>query len=104
MELPFDDQAVAELEAAAVWYERERLRYGTRFVDEVEARVERAARFPASGPRVTVDGIAAEHDVRKFPLSRFPYEVITAVVGGRRGVIAVAHMKRRPGYWRDRLR
>lgn len=48
-------------------------------------------------------GLTAEQDVRRFPLRRFPYEVITAMVGEMRAVIAVAHMKRRPGYWRERL-
>jgi len=103
MDLPFDDEAVVELEAAAVWYERERDGYGERFVDEVEARVQRAAQFPGSGPRVLIAGLGSEFDVRRFPLNRFPYEVITAMVGEQRAVIAIAHMKRRPGYWRERL-
>lgn len=103
MKLPFEAEAADELEAAALWYERERKGYGTRFIDDVEARVDRAAQFPSSGPKVVLAGVAAKYDVRRFPLSRFPYEVVTALIDGQRGVIAIAHMKRRPGYWRDRL-
>jgi hypothetical protein len=42
-------------------------------------------------------------DVRRFAMNRFPYLVVTAIVGGRRAVIAIAHTSRQPSYWRDRL-
>jgi toxin ParE1/3/4 len=104
MELPFEEEAARELEAAAVWYEREREGYGAVFFDEVEAKVERAARFPSSGPRVSLPGVLPAHDARRFPLERFQYQVITAIVAGRRAVVAIAHTSRGPGYWVDRLR
>ncbi len=34
---------------------------------------------------------------------RFPYSIIFRVDSDRIYVIAVAHAKRRPGYWKDRL-
>jgi toxin ParE1/3/4 len=104
MELPFEDEAVLELEVAAAWYESEREGYGFVFLDEVEAKVGRAARFPGSGPRIVLRGLSLHHDVRRFPLERFQYQVITANVAGRRTVVAIAHTSRRPGYWMDRLR
>lgn len=104
MDLPFEDEAARELEAAAVWYESERKGYGAVFLDEVEAKVGRAARFPGSGPRIALSGLSPGHDVRRFPLERFQYQVITAIVTGRRAVVAIAHTSRRPGYWMDRLR
>jgi toxin ParE1/3/4 len=103
MELPFEEAAADELEAAAAWYEREREGYGAVFLDEVEAKVARAARFPSSGPRVSIPGLDLAYDVRRFPLDRFAYQVITAILGGQRAVIAVAHTSRRPGYWQTRL-
>lgn len=104
MELPFEEAAARELEAAAVWYEGEREGHGEVFLGEVETKVERAARFPGSGPRVSLPGSSLGHDVRRFPLERFQYQVITAIVAGRRAVVAIAHTSRRPGYWMDRLR
>ena len=103
MELPFEEEAAHELEAAATWYESEREGYGEVFLDEVEAKVGRAARFPGSGPRIVLPGLPLEHDVRRFPLERFQYQVITAIVAGRRAVVAIAHTSRRPGYWLNRL-
>ncbi len=102
MRLPFEAEAVAEFEDAAAWYEREREGYGALFVNEVRRAVERAANLPGSGPRVS--GSHPEHDVRRFVVRRFPYLVITAIVSGERAVVAIAHGRRRPGYWRDRLK
>jgi len=41
--------------------------------------------------------------IRRCRLSRFPYSVIYVPEPEEILVIAVAHMHRRPGYWRDRL-
>jgi len=102
MRLPFETDAFAELADAAAWYEGERRGYGALFVSEVRRAVERAADLPRSGARVpgTQDG----HDVRRFVVRRFPYAIITAIVVGQRAVVAVAHGRREPGYWRDRLK
>jgi hypothetical protein len=48
-----------------------------------------------------VAGIAAE--VRFVKLRNFPYVVFYAVLDGEVLVVALAHTKRRPGYWRRRL-
>ena len=102
MRLAFLAEAAAELAAAAEAYERAREGYGDLFIREVRAKVQRAARFPASG--VPVTGFPSELDVRRFGLRRFPFSVVTARVAGTRVVIAVAHAKRAPGYWRGRVK
>ncbi len=100
MRLPFVPEALDELEAAASYYERERPGYGALFVSEVKLRVDRAARFPRSGRRIA--GIDAGPDFRGFGLKRFPYVVVIGSVAGQRAVVAVAHTRRAPGYWRKR--
>jgi toxin ParE1/3/4 len=42
-------------------------------------------------------------DIRSAKVARFPYRVVYLVVGSNVDVLAVAHAKRRPEYWRDRL-
>lgn len=101
MKLPFERDAVAELESAAELYERERPGYGELFVAEVRRAVERAASFPRSG--ALCRDCDPVRDVRRFRTRRFPYSVVTAIVEGRRAVVAVVHARRRPGYWRDRI-
>jgi len=42
--------------------------------------------------------------VRRCRLSRFPYALIYTIDNGDILVLAVAHLQRRPDYWRDRLK
>ena len=102
MRLPFAPEAAEELQASVQFYERERRGYGRLFLREVSKKVSRAADFPRSGRRVpeTPD----DQDVRLFVVGRFPYSVVTAIVASQRAVVAVAHHRRRPGYWRQRVR
>ena len=39
---------------------------------------------------------------RRFPLRRFPYSIIYYVMGEELRVIALAHHRRKPGYWTGR--
>lgn len=102
MKLPFEADAADELEAAATWYERQRAGHGDSFASAVQRTVDRAARFPQSGIRA--HGFDRERDVRRFSVLRFPYSIVTAIVNGRRAVVAVAHARREPGYWSDRVK
>jgi hypothetical protein len=42
-------------------------------------------------------------EIRRAPLERFPYRLIYAVGEDELFVLAIAHERRRPGYWGDRL-
>ena len=99
--LELHPEAAEELEAAAAWHDRERSGYGELLYDEVRRRVAQATRFPRSG--APVRGFDARYDVRSYGLRRFPYRIVTAVVIGAPLVVAVAHVRREPGYWRARL-
>ena len=101
MLLELHPEAVEELEAAVVWHNHERPGNGDRLYDEIRRRVTQATRFPKSGAPVA--GFDARYDVRSYGLRRFPYLVITAVVSGAPLVVAIAHARREPAYWRDRL-
>lgn len=39
---------------------------------------------------------------RHYHLRHFPYTVMYEVIGQRVTVLAIAHQRRRPGYWQDR--
>ena len=41
-------------------------------------------------------------DTRRYLLRRFPFFVVFREVNGRAQILAVAHAKRRPGYWLGR--
>ena len=42
------------------------------------------------------------HETRRYLLHHFPFSVIYKEIGSTIYVIAVAHAKRKPGYWKDR--
>ena len=70
------------------------------FLDAVEATVQTVAWWPASGTRV--EGLAEALDVRRAPVSRFPYHLAYLVGDEEIHVLAVAHDHRRPTYWTGR--
>ena len=90
--------AADEMTEAAAYYEDRRPGLGHRFLGQVQRAVARATTFPQSGPQWS----ARDPVVRKLAIKGFPYLIIY-VIEPALTVIAVAHMKRRPGYWRDRL-
>ncbi len=90
----------AELRDAAAWYETRRSGLGDEFLDEVDRALMEIRRAPLTWPRVP--RIADE--VHRLLIHRFPYYVIYRVAEREALIVAVAHAKRRPRYWRDRLR
>ena len=51
-------------------------------------------------PRV---GKPLDLSYRRFPLTKFPYGLIYRISGDRLQIVAVAHHRQRPGYWRERI-
>jgi len=81
---------------AARWYETHRAGLGTEFLDAVDRAVTRIPEAPQLGSMVP--GIKAEA-IRRRPVRRFPYHVIYVELPDRLQILAVAHDRRRPGYW-----
>jgi toxin ParE1/3/4 len=40
---------------------------------------------------------------RRFPLQRFPFGIIYRVQGDTLRILAIAHRRQKPGYWRRRV-
>jgi plasmid stabilization system protein ParE len=91
----FDPEADEELEEAAAYFE-ERSRDGARFLADVASTTDLLLQFPHVGPPV-------RGRFRRMMLKTFPYQLVYRVDGEEIRIFAVAHLKRRPGYWRTRL-
>lgn len=89
--------AEAELLAAAEWYD-DAAELGADFLAEVRAFSARIADAPESYPPDP-----EIEEIRRARLKRFPYWLIFAVHNEEIFIIAVAHVRREPGYWRDRV-
>jgi plasmid stabilization system protein ParE len=93
--------AVRELAAAARWYE-ERAGLGAELLDEFEAALDRIMAHPRAWPSMAT---ATDLELRRYLLPRFPYYVVYLVArDGTVHILAFAHVRRRPGYWRRRTR
>ena len=90
------DQAKAEVEEAAAWYERQRLGLGGKFRVAVEEAIQRIRENPQAGPRY------AAARFRYVLVRRFPYVVFYGEGEHAVRVMAVAHGRRKPGYWKSR--
>lgn len=94
--IAFHPEAKAELNYAAIYYESRRPGLGGEFLMEVERALERILEFPDSGSEFRRTGY------RRLIVRRFPYLIVYGVQPDLIRVVAVAHGKRRPGYWRAR--
>jgi len=97
----FEDEADAEYREAGHWYEERRTGLGAEFFDAVDAALGYIVRLPHAGARVP--RVSADLPVRRAPVKRFPYHVIYLEERETIRVLAVAHDRRRPGYWTTRL-
>jgi toxin ParE1/3/4 len=94
----FLSSAQAELEAAVGWYERKRPGLGVELILEIDEAVGLISHHPESWAVWRTN-----RPYRKCLLSRFPYVLFYVVdEGDNVEILAVAHTKRKPGYWLER--
>jgi hypothetical protein len=99
--LVLDDGAFAELENAIAYYEEERAGLGGEFSEVVEAAFR--ALVTGQSDAVTVPGIPNKEGVRRILLDRFPFAIIHIDEPDALYIVAVAHLRRQPLYWRHRV-
>ncbi len=92
----FDPDARSEFFAAIEYYEECQAGLGRRFRETVEFAVRSIETSPF---RYRI----LHTPFRRYLLPKFPYAIIFSVEPDFILVIAVAHVKRKPGYWNDRL-
>jgi plasmid stabilization system protein ParE len=94
--LRFDPAARRELDEAADFYDAEDPGLGLAFLDAAERAFEQIQAFPESSP-------ISLAPVRAKVLSAFPFSVIYWVTDDEVIIVlALAHHRRRPEYWRGR--
>lgn len=88
--------AEEEMIAAAQYYQQQSAGLGSEFLSEVERTVAAILAHPEAAPKV-------KKKIRRRLLKRFPFGVLYAVAADEVVIVAVMHLRRRPGYWEDRL-
>src|SRR5882762_2352614 len=96
LHVEFHADAAEEVAEARVKYAAQSPRTAARFVAEVSRAIGRIAEGPQRWPRYL-------RKTRFFRLRRFPYLVVYRIEADKIMVIALAHVRRKPGYWKRRL-
>ncbi len=92
----FHPEAMIETKESADWYAERSLIASANFKDELR----HAEKLVTDQPETWSPYL---HGTRCCQLKRFPFGLAYIERGDRIIGIAVAHLKRRPGYWRKRL-
>ena len=92
----FTPEALREIDDGFEWYLERSVQAAEAFVREATQAFALIASAPAIWPRF-------EAGTRRYVLRKFPYGIIYREISGGIQVVAVAHHKRRPRYWRGRL-
>ena len=91
------EPASDELGEAVRWYEARRSGLGGEFLDAVAATLSLVETNPGIGTMISNDRLT-----RRVLVARFPYQVVYRLRPTEIVIVAVAHLKRRPGYWKNR--
>jgi plasmid stabilization system protein ParE len=97
MKVRFHPDARVELLRARAWYEERSPLSAAALAQEIDAAISRIAEAPMRYPQ-------AEHGTRRLALPRFPFNIFYRVGATEVVIVAVAHQKRKPGYWRQRVK
>lgn len=90
------EAAENEINDAADFYDLESPGLGETFINEIHKAVDLIAHFPEASPLI-------RGRIRRKVLIKFPYALIYSLRATEIRILAVAHQKRRPVYWRGRL-
>lgn len=92
----FHEEAALEYEAALEWYLERSDSAASKFVDAVCHGVDMIVDAPHRWP-------AGSHGTRRFLLQRFPFAIVYRDLPETIQVLAIAHARRKPGYWKQRF-
>ena len=95
MKIELHPAAEAEAREAFVRYRERDTAVASRFIAALDKAIERVEDNPERWPEYL-------HGTQRLLVRRFPFAIIYRVIEQRVLVVAIAHQKRRPGYWRRR--
>ena len=95
MKFYFHEYAETEFVRAVEYYEDCRIGLGIEFAQEVYATIARIIQHPEAWSSLSKNS-------RRCLVNRFPFGVIYQVKSDHVRIIAVADLRRSPGYWLDR--
>ena len=96
MKFYFHEDAELEFNNAIEYYENVRSGLGLELAQEVYIAIERIKQFPEAWSPMS-------KNTKRCLVNRFPFGIIYQVKSGLLRIIAVADLRRRPDYWKNRV-
>ncbi len=96
MKVRFLTLAQLEVDEAVAWFEERAEGTGVDFLDELDRTVRLIKAYPLASTHI-------DQEIRRRLFARFPFSLIYGIDHKTIVVIAVAHARRAPHYWVDRL-
>jgi toxin ParE1/3/4 len=95
---PYDlhPEAQREIEGSYVWYSQRSLDATVGFLTSVDEGLDVVSKSPHRWPTYI-------YGTRRYLLKDFPFSIVYLDDPDAVKIVAVAHHKRRPGYWKSRL-
>jgi plasmid stabilization system protein ParE len=97
MQLHFFEEASDEADEARRWYRDRSEAAETAFLRELDHALELIGHAPHRWPSYMAGA-------QRYVFRTYPYSIVYFVEGDIVNVVAIAHERRRPGYWRKRVR
>lgn len=94
----FHPEAEAEHLETIAFYENRQAGLGAEYLTEFEQMLEQIRTHPHRYP------IIHDPDIRRARMPRFPFAILYRAGDDRIEVLAVAHHRRRPSYWKSRIK
>jgi plasmid stabilization system protein ParE len=92
----FHPEARDELNQAVDYYENQQQKLGLEFLNETYSTIQRIIEFPKAFSKQS-------ENTRKCITNRFPFIIIYQIKKDEIFIAAIAHLSRKPGYWKERL-
>ena len=90
------DKAKQEFDHAISYYQEQKQELGLDFLSEVEKALDKIAVNPSIGSPYNIKNL------RYHIIRRFPYKIFYKEFEGFIWIVAIAHAKRKPNYWKKR--
>ena len=97
MKVKFLTLAQQEVDEAFAWFDERAEGKGVEFLDELDRVIRLVKTYPSASVEI-------EPEIRRCLFARFPYSLIYGIEDETIVIIAVAHARRSPRYWVDRLK
>ena len=96
LQINFLEVAQLELDEGIEYYNHESSGLGDVFLSEILSALDRIGQFPKAWH-------PCSKRTRRCQIRRFPYGIVYQIREDEILVVAIAHLHRKPDYWKDRI-